>query len=146
MHCAITHHIMLGDLTYAQGHPRRRPKHRILSVMSTDPQLGEYIAMDDNMSLSYEDFKTTVLSAVAIIRKARLDNKIILVHCERGINRSCSAIAAYLMMYHNLSAEEAVKKIKDAKSGLTQWHTMLNPSFRFHLSRMEDEIRKRVIR
>jgi len=61
-----------------------------------------------------------------------------LVHCYAGVSRSVTICAAYLMRKYNLSAQEAVNRIKSIRS-------IASPNFGFikQLEQFEEELKKK---
>ena len=51
-----------------------------------------------------------------IIRKELVNNRGVLCHCIAGRSRSASIVVAYLIRYHNMTAEEALKYIKNKRT------------------------------
>ena len=43
------------------------------------------------------------------------NNKTVLVHCSRGMQRSCAVVSCYLIRYHNMTAKSAIDFIKSKK-------------------------------
>lgn len=39
-------------------------------------------------------------------------NEKILIHCQQGVSRSCTVLAAYLLRYHNYSIDQIIDFIK----------------------------------
>lgn len=56
-----------------------------------------------------------------IIHKNLMENKPVLICCQRGRSRSASIVAAYLIRYRNMTTDEALKFIKDKR-------TQINPN------------------
>lgn len=67
------------------------------------------------------------------IRRAVLDNKGVLVHCMQGASRSVSIVAAYLIKYHHMSAEDALTFMKKKRSCVNP-----NEGYREKLKEYED--------
>jgi len=53
------------------------------------------------------------LNRVLPVIKRYVDNgQNVLVHCEKGASRSATVVAGYLIKYHNMSTDEAIKFMK----------------------------------
>ena len=55
-----------------------------------------------------------------------LERRNILVHCALGRQRSCAAVAAYLIRYHNMSPMEAMRFIVSRKPDAFHWGKSAN--------------------
>jgi len=71
------------------------------------------------------------------IRQSILNGKGVLVHCMAGRSRSVSIVAAYLIKYHHMSAEEALKLMKQKRSCINP-----NEGYRNQLIEYEKQIRQ----
>lgn len=61
-------------------------------------------------------FEKYIPIGAELIGKHIKKNRNILVHCTSGFNRSAAVIAGYLILYQNMSAQEAIKYIRDKRS------------------------------
>lgn len=43
------------------------------------------------------------------------NNKTVLVHCSKGMQRSCAVVSCYLIRYHNMTAQSAIDFIRSKK-------------------------------
>ncbi len=57
---------------------------------------------------------------------AVIENKAVLVHCVKGRQRSCAAMAAYLIKYYNMLPEQAMKYIVELKADAFHWGKRAN--------------------
>jgi len=69
------------------------------------------------------------------IRKEILDCKGVLVHCMQGASRSVTIVAAYLIKYHEMKAEEALRFMKRKRSCVNP-----NQGYRDQLSTFAEKI------
>lgn len=53
--------------------------------------------------------------ACDFIKQARLHSNGVLVHCQAGVSRSTSLVAAYLMREMGLTTEQALQKIRKVR-------------------------------
>ena len=63
-----------------------------------------------------EDILSEFSRLLPIIRKEVVNGKGVLCHCVKGKSRSASVVAAYLILYHNMTTEEALEFIKSKRS------------------------------
>ncbi|XP_029371945.1 dual specificity protein phosphatase 26 [Echeneis naucrates] len=59
------------------------------------------------------DMSINFYPAAEFIHKALMSGGKVLVHCTVGVSRSATLVLAYLMIRHNLTLVEAIKKVKD---------------------------------
>ena len=58
--------------------------------------------------------------AVDFINKQIQSNEPVMVHCAAGIGRTGTILASYLVKYHELSATDAIKKVRKERPGSIQ--------------------------
>lgn len=75
------------------------------------------------------------------IRRSIEDNKGVLIHCMQGASRSATIAAAYLIRYHDMGAEQALKFIKDRRSCVNP-----NQGYRDQLKEFEISVMNSYIR
>ena len=68
-----------------------------------------------------EDIITDIERLLPIIHEKLLQGEGLLLHCMEGRSRSATIAAAYLIKYHNMGAEEALRFLKDKR-------TQVNPN------------------
>lgn len=77
----------------------------------------EYMRLPVEDSLNMKDLKKMYnyyLPAIMFIYKNHvLENKNVFVHCWQGIQRSASVVAVYLMVFHNMTKDDAYDTILD---------------------------------
>ena len=62
-------------------------------------------------------------SFVSVVESAFAEHKPVVVHCQMGHGRTGTMLAYYLMKIDGLSAEEAIKKIKELRPGSIETDT-----------------------
>ena len=73
------------------------------------------------MRLGLRDLNTEVIapalpSAVAFLERARVrSDGAVLIHCNEGKSRSCTIAAAYLVLSHGLSPQQAIGLVAAAR-------------------------------
>lgn len=55
----------------------------------------------------------------SIAEEARINNKVVLVHCMAGISRSVTITIAYLMKFHRMSMNRAYQYLKDMRPAIS---------------------------
>jgi len=63
-----------------------------------------------------EDILQDIQRLLPEIRQQILNNKGVLVHCMQGASRSATIVAAYLIKYHDMTADEALEYMKSKRS------------------------------
>ncbi len=72
--------------------------------------------------------------AVDFIHRRITNNEPVLVHCLAGLGRTGTILACYLVKYHNMTTDEATKKIREERSGSIQSYSQEEIIFRFEKS------------
>ena len=90
-----------------------------LHVMSNDMGVPEF---DD------------LVHVVDFIHKRITSNEPVMVHCLAGMGRTGTILACYLVKYQNMSADEAIQKIREERSGSIQSYPQEEIIFRFSKS------------
>lgn len=71
--------------------------------------LYKRIAVDDTPQ---DDLSAHFEAAATFIQEARSAGRSVLVHCQAGVSRSVSLVAAYLVRHENMSLLEAMARIR----------------------------------
>ncbi len=72
--------------------------------------------------------------AVDFIHRRITNNEPVMVHCLAGMGRTGTVLACYLVKYQNMSADEAIQKIREERSGSIQSYPQEEIIFRFSKS------------
>ncbi|GAB1601654.1 dual specificity protein phosphatase CDC14B-like isoform X1 [Argonauta hians] len=71
--------------------------------------------------IKIKDFSPPTLQQVdeflKVVEKARSENSAVAIHCAHGKGRTGTMIACYLIKYHNQTASEALKNIRQSRPG-----------------------------
>ncbi|XP_078620934.1 dual specificity protein phosphatase 3-like isoform X9 [Branchiostoma floridae x Branchiostoma japonicum] len=112
--------ILLGDRSIAQDVSKLKSlgvthvlnaAHGAIDVSKEYEKVGiEYLGVPADDVPTY-NLKQHFEPAAAFINTAVKKGKV-LVHCQIGYSRSPTLVAAYLMLYHELTAQEAIKLIR----------------------------------
>ena len=74
------------------------------------------IPIDDSLKQEDTDKMTKILPIlVEDIRRSVLAGKNILVHCYEGRERSATIVTAYIMKYHKMTPEKAIKLVVEKR-------------------------------
>ena len=73
-------------------------------------------------------------SAVDFIHRRITNNEPVMVHCLAGLGRTGTILACYLVKYQNMSADEAIQKVRDERPGSIQSYPQEEIIFRFSKS------------
>ena len=73
-------------------------------------------------------------SAVDFIHRRITNNEPVMVHCLAGLGRTGTILACYLVKYQNMSADEAIQKVREERSGSIQSYPQEEIIFRFSKS------------
>ena len=90
-----------------------------LHVMSNDMGVPEF---DD------------LTNAVDFIHQRLNDKEPVMVHCLAGQGRTGTILASYLVKYENMSADEAIEKVREIRPGSIQSYPQEEIIFRFEKS------------
>ena len=87
-----------------------------LHVMSNDMGVPEF---DD------------LVHVVDFIHKRITSNEPVMVHCLAGMGRTGTILACYLVKYQNMSADEAIQKVREERPGSIQSYLQEDIIFQF---------------
>ena len=90
-----------------------------LHVMSNDMGVPEF---DD------------LTNAVDFIHQRLNDEEPVMVHCLAGLGRTGTILASYLVKYENMSADEAIEKVREIRPGSIQSYPQEEMIFQFEKS------------
>ena len=92
---------------------------KYLHIMSNDMGVPEFVDLG---------------SAVDFIHRRITNNEPVMVHCLAGLGRTGTILACYLVKYQNMSADEAIQKVREERSGSIQSYPQEEIIFRFSKS------------
>jgi len=139
----IIPNLYLGDVYAAHNAKelkRRNITHIVTCTVGVVPPFPESFKymhlkiLDCAAEAIHEHFEETT----QFISDALKDGKV-LIHCIRGVSRSATIVAAYLMIALHMSAEEAVQKIREKRPIARP-----NYGFMMQLSMYEANMKKRA--
>lgn len=61
----------------------------------------------------------------------------ILVHCQMGVQRSPTVLAAFLMKYHHLTAKQAIKLIRNYRWIAYFWHNNFETALKWYENKLK---------
>ena len=73
-------------------------------------------------------------SAVDFIHRRITNNEPVMVHCLAGMGRTGTILACYLVKHQNMSADEAIQKVREERPGSIQSYPQEEIIFRFSKS------------
>ena len=88
-----------------------------------------YLHVHSN-DMGIPEFNDLVFAVDFIHRKIE-DNKPVMVHCLAGLGRTGTILACYLIKYENMSADDAVEKVRRERHGSIQSFSQEEIIFRF---------------
>ena len=92
---------------------------KYLHVMSNDMGVPEF---------------NDLLTAVDFIHSRLTHDEPVLVHCLAGLGRTGTILASYLVKYQNISADEAIQKVREERPGSIQSFPQEEIIFQFEKS------------
>ena len=92
---------------------------KYLHVMSNDMGVPEF---------------NDLLAAVDFIHSRLTHDEPVLVHCLAGLGRTGTILASYLVKYQNISADEAIQKVREERPGSIQSFPQEEIIFQFEKS------------
>jgi len=75
-----------------------------------------------------------LVHAVDFIHRRITNKEPVMVHCLAGLGRTGTVLASYLIKYQNMSADEAIQKVRDQRPGSIQSYPQEEIIFRFSKS------------
>ena len=87
-----------------------------LHIMSNDMGVPEF---DD------------LIHAVDFIHRRITNNEPVMVHCLAGLGRTGTVLASYLVKHQNMSADEAIQKVREQRPGSIQSYPQEEIIFQF---------------
>jgi len=92
---------------------------KYLHIMSNDMGVPEFVDLG---------------SAVDFVHRRITNNEPVMVHCLAGLGRTGTILACYLVKYQNMSADEAIQKVREERPGSIQSYPQEEIIFRFSKS------------
>lgn len=116
--CEILPWLYLGsqDVTHDYQLVKSNNISHILSIGVPAPEY-EGITSTFVNALDLEEFPIASIlpQCIDVINDAKRQLKTVYVHCNAGISRSPTVVAAYLMQHDNLTSDEAVNRIREKR-------------------------------
>jgi len=75
-----------------------------------------------------------LVHAVDFIHRRITNKEPVMVHCLAGLGRTGTVLASYLIKYQNMSADEAIQKVREERPGSIQSYPQEEIIFRFSKS------------
>ena len=72
-----------------------------------------------------------LVKAVDFIHQRITNNEPVMVHCLAGLGRTGTILACYMIKYENMSADDAIQKIREERHGSIQSFSQEEIIFRF---------------
>nr|ABZ07232.1 putative dual specificity phosphatase, catalytic domain protein [uncultured marine crenarchaeote HF4000_ANIW133C7] len=72
-----------------------------------------------------------LVHAVDFIHRRITNKESVMVHCLAGLGRTGTVLASYLIKYQNMSADEAMKKVREQRPGSIQSYPQEEIIFQF---------------
>jgi len=92
---------------------------KYLHILSNDMGIPEFVDL---------------VSAVDFVHRRITNNEPVMVHCLAGLGRTGTILACYLVKYQNMSADEAIQKVREERPGSIQSYPQEEIIFRFSKS------------
>ena len=92
-----------------------------------------FVIADDTPHMCQDDFVSIFGVGADLLHKALGLNKITLLHCRAGINRSVALALAYVKRYTNLNVNDVLKKIRQVNNRKRALPALINRTFAKHL-------------
>ena len=89
-----------------------------------------HVMSDDRGVPQFDD----LTFAVDFIHRRLDDKEPVMVHCLAGLGRTGTILASYLVKYENMSADEAIEKVREKRPGSIQSYPQEEMIFRFEKS------------
>ncbi|KAJ8033224.1 Dual specificity protein phosphatase 23 [Holothuria leucospilota] len=95
-------------------------KHVAVLMKERQPPVEEAPSINWSF-IGIEDFTAPTIQQVQdfldVVKKGIDQNEAVSVHCFRGRGRTGTMLACYFVKFENLSADEAIKKVRDLRPG-----------------------------
>ncbi len=122
----IVSNLYLCSYTDAQHGVKRYPNAYIVNCTKDLPMLskvGQRVAVDDDKNQESILGMAAMLESVTkeMHRQLTEANRVVIVHCLAGQQRSPTVIAAYLMRYHGCTQEDAILYVRARKRDAFFW-------------------------
>tara|TARA_B100000929_G_scaffold269576_1_gene239190 strand:+ start:154 stop:648 length:495 start_codon:yes stop_codon:yes gene_type:complete len=72
-----------------------------------------------------------LVSTIDYIHRRIEENEPVMIHCLAGLGRTGTLLACYLIKYENMSADDAIKKVREERHGSIQSFPQEEIIFRF---------------